>query len=388
MTLNSINFQGSRLREARWAREISASGLAELISLSPSAISHFENSKTSPSYETLEKIAEKLNFPIGYFITKNSEDIEYNDTTFYRSFSSETKSNRKKAEIRIIWLRRLVEILRDFIEFVDLNLPNIGEPLPPHKITDSYIEEIALLLRKYWGMGIAPISNMALLLENKGFIVIRNIAVTAKLDAFSRWPSWFPHPLIILCADKKSCVRSRFDAAHELGHMILHAKVKESDLEEKTDLLKLIEKQANSFASAFLLPKETFLNEIQALNLDGLISLKHRWKVSVACMIERLYNLKLIDAYKRKLLISNLNRRGWGKLEPLDDILPIEEPAFIAESIKALINNKVFVFSELSEKLGLHNHDLEMLVGLENDFFNEKPQPKIICMDTILKGEF
>ncbi|MBK8210507.1 MAG: ImmA/IrrE family metallo-endopeptidase [Rhodospirillales bacterium] len=49
------------------------------------------------------------------------------------------------------------------------------------------------------------------------------------VSAFSFWEGG--HPFIFLGADKQSAARSRFDAAHELGHLILHRGVAEEDLE-------------------------------------------------------------------------------------------------------------------------------------------------------------
>ncbi len=88
----------------------------------------------------------------------------------------------------------------------------------------------------------------------------------------------------MLGSDKDSAARSRFDAAHELAHLILHNSVTKLG----PPLHKLLEEQANRFAGAFLLPVDGFTNDIGALlTLNSLWVLKRKWRVSIAAMIHR-----------------------------------------------------------------------------------------------------
>jgi len=67
------------------------------------------------------------------------------------------------------------------------------------------------------------------------------------VDAFSR-----PTPerrVVILGSDKGDKARPRFDAAQELGHLVLHR-----DHPEPGN--RALEKQAHRFAGAFLLPAD------------------------------------------------------------------------------------------------------------------------------------
>ncbi|MCH6544747.1 MAG: ImmA/IrrE family metallo-endopeptidase, partial [Deltaproteobacteria bacterium] len=76
-------------------------------------------------------------------------------------------------------------------------------------------------------------------------------AETSAVDAFSFWHG--ARPCIFLNPSKRSASRSRFDIAHELGHLVLHADAAPGS--------PIHEKEANAFASAFLLPRETFGSE-------------------------------------------------------------------------------------------------------------------------------
>ena len=92
---------------------------------------------------------------------------------------------------------------------------------------------------------------MVSLLENKGVLVCRLVIPDEKAEAFSFWNG--NKALVFLSSEKTSCSRARFDAAHELGHLILHRWAGLEDLEDKK-ILKRIEHEANLFAGAFLLP--------------------------------------------------------------------------------------------------------------------------------------
>jgi Zn-dependent peptidase ImmA (M78 family) len=79
-------------------------------------------------------------------------------------------------------------------------------------------------------------------LERHGVVVVRTQTFQREVDAFSvNFPG---RPVVVLGVDKAVTARSRFDAAHELGHLVLrsesHAGTKEA------------EKQAHRFGAAFL----------------------------------------------------------------------------------------------------------------------------------------
>jgi Zn-dependent peptidase ImmA (M78 family) len=191
-----------------------------------------------------------------------------------------------------------------------------------------------------------------------------------KLDAFSQWERSDDTPHIILGADKGSAARSRYDAAHELGHMILHRKILEGTLHH-TDQFALIEDQAHRFAGAFLLPRRTFSEEFYSASLDVLRSLKAKWKVSIAAMIKRAGQLRLIDDEQERRLWINLSRRGWRLREPLDDELEPEEPRVLRRAVELLVNSSTIQRHEVVFQLSLTPKDVEDLVGLPSGYLSE-----------------
>jgi len=199
------------------------------------------------------------------------------------------------------------------------------------------------------------------------------------LDAFSEWEPRGNRPFVILGSHKGSACRSRFDAAHELAHQVLHRAVNKSDYRPNA-AFSLIEEQAHKFAAAFLLPAETFGQEVGAVSLDALLSLKQRWRVSVAAIIKRISQLRLIDAEQEKRLWMNLSRRKWRTVEPLDDIIEPEKPTFLPRCFDALVRKKVISPDEIPFQLGLPSVDIEQLIGLPPRYFDGQD-------DDILRGK-
>jgi transcriptional regulator with XRE-family HTH domain len=62
-----------RLRAARELRKLSQSELAEKADLQPSAISHFESGRRSPSFQNLKGLADALQVTTDYLIGRTDE---------------------------------------------------------------------------------------------------------------------------------------------------------------------------------------------------------------------------------------------------------------------------------------------------------------------------
>ena len=354
-------FNGSYLKKARNARKITAIELAKKVGISKQIISEYENKRKSPSLDILEKIAETLDFPMSFFMMQETFQHDFDTPAFYRSMISTTKSARLMAEEKFNWLLNLVFLLETFIEFPTVHFPDIECPSDPEKISNNFIEEVATKVRRFWGLQDGPISNSIWLLENNGAIIIRRNLENSKLDAFSRWVDG--RPFIILNDDKESASRSRFSLAHELGHLILHRNISESDLNKK-NIFDLVEEQANLFAGVFHFPQSSFLGEVGKPSLERFRLLKSKWKLSIGMMIKRAGQLNLVNERELHNLWINYGRRGWRSVEPLDDKLDPEYPNVLIDAINIVINNKILSHHDLVQELNLYLNDIEYCAGL------------------------
>ncbi|HEY3373530.1 MAG TPA: ImmA/IrrE family metallo-endopeptidase [Candidatus Aquicultor sp.] len=270
------------------------------------------------------------------------------------------------------WLIDIAMHIGQFISSPAANLPDLGLPTDPLLISDDDIENAAQDARRYWGMGDSPIGNMILLLENQGVFTARLELGAESLDSLSMLDPEDGRPYIILGTDKGTAVRWRFDAAHELGHLLLHQHVNKRILARTADF-KRIEEQAHRFAAAFLLPMEPFCEDLFAVSLDAMRAMKPRWKVSIALMIMRARQAGFLSEEAEKRLWTNLSRRQWRRQEPYDLEMPAEEPRLLRRATEMLLSSGMQTIEDLTANTQLSSADIERLVGfplgyLTNDF--------------------
>jgi Zn-dependent peptidase ImmA (M78 family)/DNA-binding XRE family transcriptional regulator len=369
MTVGTPGFVGERLTEARQAFGLTKVALAEILGVSPAAVSQYENGPQSPRSDVMDRLCEKLSFPRAFFLRPPLADDA--DPVFWRSNASATQIARERGSPRLRWLKEIRAYHDEFFEFPKLNLPTFALPEDFRDLTSRQIEGFAQQCREWWSFGLGPIPDLLLELENSGVITARVHVAADTLDAFSQWSSSIGAPYIVLGRDKASAVRSRFDAAHELAHMLLHRRVDRKRVNSKTDW-KLLEQQAHRFAAAFLLPAKSFVDELWAPTLDAMLSRKERWKVSIAMMIVRCEHLGLINQDQAKRLWINYNRRGWRGDEPLDNEIKFEEPRILRRSFEALTDEALKTKDQIVEDLSLPVREIEELSSLPMGYFSGK----------------
>jgi Zn-dependent peptidase ImmA (M78 family)/transcriptional regulator with XRE-family HTH domain len=361
MRQGTPGFVGARLRQGREARGISAASLAEVVGVTRAAMSQYEHGHQSPSPETMQRISVALNLPVRRFLLPMVP--RESAPRFYRCMAAATKSARTRAESRYEWLKEIVAHIQQHVRMPIVRLPKFDLPADLAKLGGDEIDELADDARRFFGLKDGPISNVVWLLENHGCIVSCVDLHADTLDAFSEVDPRGNRPYVVLGTHKRSAARSRFDACHELGHILLHRSVTASMLTQP-DVFTLIESQAHRFANAFLLPSSSFTRECKEVTLDGLRSLKERWRVSVAAMIRRARDLRVIGEQQYRALQINLGRRKWKTREPLDDILEMERPRFLKTCFELLVSKGIVPAIDAPMMLGLPAKDIEDLAAL------------------------
>ena len=364
--IGTPGFVGERLTQAREARGLTAVSLAELIGARRTSISNYESARQSPSPEIMERIAIVLNQPVAFFlrpVPAQNEDI------WWRAMSAATKSARARACARHAWLREIIGYLSAYVDFPEVNLPEFNLPTDVQLITSGMVEEIATECRQFWKLGNGPVADILLLIENNGIIASRGELEAESLDAYSQRPNDSGHPLVFLGSDKASAVRSRHDASHELGHLILHRHIDAKAIRNPA-LFKLIEQQAHRFAAAFNLPAQGFAQQLWTPNLDAFLALKPHWKVAISAMIMRCEHLSIITEEQARRLWINMSRRGWRRQEPLDDRIPPEQPRVLKRSIELLVNEGIKTPEQIVIDLSLNAADIEALACLESGYLS------------------
>ncbi|WP_445681127.1 helix-turn-helix domain-containing protein [Radicibacter daui] len=367
-----------RLYEARLAKRLNQTELADKVGLSRQAISAFEQGAKSPEAATLVNLARQLEQPVAYFTGVEPESFGEIRAKFFRKVGPDTKRRNMACEVLAKWLVNVSCLFDGMVNYPNVNIPVYS---PEDEISSSYsdmeIENIATEVRKNFGLGLGPISNVVRLLETQGVIVSRFQLQGESVEAFSFWSG--DRPFVFLASDKESGARARYDAAHELGHLVLHRWVSKDEIENK-DRLKKIENEADRFASAFLLPKETFLNEIYSPRLANFVSLKDRWKVSIQAMIYRCKHLGIFDEQQITSLYKQISSRGWRKKEPLDGLggIKIEDPMLLRRVIEVAIDGGRIGRDNVKVALGFSQSVIEQLANLPSGYLSISPPTEFL----------
>lgn len=359
-----------RLKDARKFMRLSQEELGKEIGVSRQAISQFERGDRNPDARTLVGIQSVLKQPIEFFITQEFPEVGKSSPKFYRKFGSNTIRRREACDTYAEWFVQIVKQIDNFINYPPVNIPSYDLSDLKEDTIDEAIDSIAENVRKYWGLGLGPISNVISLLEANGVISCRYEMTGEKVEAFSFWND--SRPFIFLASEKKAGARIRFDLAHELGHLVLHRNIDKEVIEDKY-ALKKIEQQADRFAGAFLLPRHSFGNEIFMPRLEAFVSLKQRWKVSIQAMIYRCANLELFDESQILNLRKQISFRKWRTNEPLDDpsIIPIEQPKLLSKVFKILTEGGYVGIDEFKTIIPINPTFIEKMLNLDEGTLNK-----------------
>jgi Zn-dependent peptidase ImmA (M78 family) len=272
------------------------------------------------------------------------------------------KPDRARISRRLEWAWDVVSYIEQFLDLPTVNLPTFDWDWETSD--DQSLERMANAVRDQWGLGRGPVFHLSKILEANGVILVKEAVRCEDMDAVSRWQGGRPY---ILCsADRDELPRFNFDLAHELFHLLGHHGV-----EVTADNINRIERQANYFAGAFLMPREMFAREVVSTSIHYFLKLKERWRVSVAAMIYRCKELEILSQSQVGYLYRQLSARGMRKREPLDTAFQTEAPSVLATGLSMLIEHGVQTKAQVTDALRLNPRDIESLCGAENGFFGE-----------------
>lgn len=366
MSMKKVQFNGERLKAARRFNKLTLAELAEQVNVTKQMLSKYEKDLSQPSAEIIIQLENSLGFPRKFFYEK-SLYLGSVGNTYFRSLSKATKKDIEAQKLRVDFLEPIFKLIDDYIELPPANIPTF--------LSDLDVEEVGKQLREKWNLGNGPIKNMVEVLEINGIIVSTSKMNLQVIDAYTQTRKINGKDVyfVILGNDKGSFFRRQFDGAHELGHIILH----ESNLDASTltrEQEKQIEAEANQFASAFLLPKETFTRDVSIMptNLQHYLFLKKKWNVSVGAMVRRAYSLNIINSTQYTTLQRKMSSKGWRTVEPFDEKYLPTKPVLLGEAIKVLLENNIFngvtLLTTLADRYDLSLHDgmFEDLVGINN----------------------
>ena len=346
-------FNPERLTIARKRKRLSAQALAELVGVTSVTISRIEMGVSEPKPETVAGFERELGFPSEFFYGGDIDALPREAASF-RSLTSITAKERDAA----LAAGSLAYMLSDWIS-ERFNLPEPDLHMPNF---ESDPEAAAISLRTAWGIGEQPISNMIRLLEAKGVRVFSLAENTKNVDAFSCWRNSLPY---VFLNTFKSAEHSRFDAAHELGHLILHRHGTKDDADSRS-----AEMEANAFSSAFLMPSADVKSRLPYVtSLDQIIKAKRFWGVSAAALVYRLKKLSILSEWQYRDYYIQMSKLGYRTSEP--NGMERETSSVWSQVFKKLWNEKI-TKNHVAENLNLPMEEIANLVfGLDGGVFTE-----------------
>jgi Zn-dependent peptidase ImmA (M78 family)/transcriptional regulator with XRE-family HTH domain len=348
---------GERLAFARelrgWTQRDVAERLGELDrSISTPALSQFETGRTRPAPETLAALCAIYDCPPDFFIERPGDEIRKG---FFRSLTATPARDRKLYIARTRLLSSFVRVLEDHVV-----LPAVDVPRVLVDLDDDYGTELeAARVREYWGVPSGPVDNMVRLLELHGVVVVRPQQFENAIDAFS--VRYEQRPLVALSSGKNLASRSRFDAAHELAHLVMH--------DDEVAGTSAAERHAHRFAAAFLMPEADIAAELPATaDLARLMDLKAKWRVSMGALLMRAKTLGIMSPERYTSAMKMFSARGWRRREPGDDLLgAVEAPQLLNRALSLVQENEGLTVRDLCREGALPCEEIQQILSRAED---------------------
>jgi Zn-dependent peptidase ImmA (M78 family)/DNA-binding XRE family transcriptional regulator len=333
-------FNPRRLELARKRRGFTKVALAGPVGIPIRTLTEYESGRTEPNGVALQRLAETLDFPVHFF---EGDDVEM-PTPESATFRARANLSARERD-RALGGMALAKILMDYLgERFDLPEPEVPDLLGMQP------QGAAATVRASWGLGERPIGDMMRLLESKGVRVFSLVESSRRLDAFAVWSDSIPY---IFLNVTKSAERSRFDAAHELGHLVMHREGRPEG--------QRAEFEANRFAAAFLMPE----SQVMALGsglatIETLRNAKKRFGVSVVALAHRMWELRLIKDWHYHMLCVQFSQLGYRTAEP--DPMPRERSQLL-DKVFTMLREDGVSKRDVAAAIDIHVRDLEELVS-------------------------
>ena len=322
-------------------RRKTAKALAEASGLAQDTISRLERGLNNPDDDTVAKLAATLEFPVSFFHQDDPDEVD-TDAVSFRSFSKMSAKERNAATSAGTLGLQLSAWIEERFSLPIPNLPDLSHETDP--------EAAAGVLRQWWGLGEKPISNLLGLLETHGVRIFSLSENTASVNAFSFWRDDKPY---VFLNNFKTAESSIFDTAHELAHLCMH---KHGDPKEGRSS----EREANQFASAFLMPANDVMARIPyAVSINLILKAKQRWRVSAMAMAYRLNTLGRLSDWQYKSICIELGKLGYRSGEPIG----IErETSIVWKKVLAQLWAERLTKNDIADNLHLPLDELEGLI--------------------------
>lgn len=336
----------TNLLRLRKNRGLTQEQLAGTAALSRGAYRNLEKGRAAPRTDTLKALSDALEVPLKELLAP----VETLNNVRFRSL--------KRLKSRDQVLADVSRWLRDFADLEDLvgekyahNLKSLWRQVTRRRC--KAVPEISALAREHFGLSEhEPVHDICGLLESRS---IKVYSIQVANDAFMGLSVSEENgglAVIVNTWDRLPVETWIFSAAHELGHLLLHLGSYDVTQEQEDEEQ---EKEANQFASHFLMPEAVFRKEWEeaaGLHLvDRVLKVKRVFRVSWRTV---LYRVAERFPEKQRFLVWKQFNEEYKRRQKGRSLLKHNEPQGITHEV---YNNSYGVRPIGTEPAGMESHD-------------------------------
>jgi Zn-dependent peptidase ImmA (M78 family)/DNA-binding XRE family transcriptional regulator len=295
---------GQTVREARERLGLSQQQLAEQVGLgSAQIVSQVELGRRDVKALELQRLAQALYLDTQELLA--GKPVAASPTPLWRQ---QPREGRAETEARLRLLSHRFGLLRRLAGIES------AHPLPPLRNVDvlqmtyDEIEGQATKMGEQLGLGSVPSQRLMDVLEADYDVLITYRDLGENGSAISVVSADGP---AMLLNKREAPWRRVFSCAHELFHLLTWAEIPWDRIRQEEASFALMEKKAEAFASALLLPADTVrsaagaLIHEQQLDAAALVRLARQMGVSTSALLWRLVNLEVLPRDHASALLGD-----------------------------------------------------------------------------------
>ncbi len=337
----------------RQKKGLSKKDLAELVGLSPMAITNYEQGHRVPDLEITRKLAGVLDTTIAELLSQPASSHEYVHCEFRK------QSRLPKSKQQLIcssaenYFDRFLTIAAILGKGVLRDVPDC------HSIISTGDPECdALRLRELLGFSAeGPISDLVGSLENKGILIFIIDFDDVRFSGMNGLVDGRPY---IIVKSNMSAERQRSTLAHELAH-VFFVQPEQSDSKW--------EKYVTAVSGAFLFPKEDAVSELgrrrRAITADMEMVAKE-YGISLQMLVKRAQQLGIINDNLYKSFNIMLNQSYGRKNE--QSRIKNETTRLFEQLVVRAISEEEITFSRGAELLQISPVEMRRMVTIAGAF--------------------
>jgi Zn-dependent peptidase ImmA (M78 family)/transcriptional regulator with XRE-family HTH domain len=350
--MQQVSALSHNLRRLRDGKKLSQAQVAERANLSRVAYGNIESGSSNPKVDTLVRIAQALEVRLQDLLTP----VRVLKAVRFRAEKKMTSREQVLVDVAR-WLEDYSELETTLDERVPFPFARLAKALARKPPGPNRAREAAAEARAQLKLGPSePIRDICGLLQDRSGIKVYPMPLASEgFFGLSVGIEDGGPAVVVNVWDRISVERWIFTAAHELGHLLLHLSA--YDVAEATED-EGEEREADQFASYFLMPDEVFWrewNEARGLHLlDRVLKIKHIFRVSYRTV---LYRLSDVPAYGKNIWmqfqVAHKQRFGYGlkKTDEPRGLVPEDfHPSMVADRAAdepRRLGNEVFIEDRL-----------------------------------------